>query len=121
MGEKENHTPIAEIALDFWRQYRYTGDKKFLEEKALPFIVAASEFFESLLVKESDGLYHARESTGYEGWIKLKDGLTDLVYAKSLFKTALEALKVAGTDNPKAKKWKGYLGKPGATSCCKGE
>ncbi len=109
LGLKENHTPVAEIALDFWRQYQYTGDNYFLKEKALPFIVAASEFFESLLVKESDGLYHARESTGYEGWIKLKDGLTDLVYAKSLFKTALEALKVAGTDNPKAKKWKGIL------------
>ncbi|MCX6219568.1 MAG: hypothetical protein NTZ69_01100 [Bacteroidia bacterium] len=109
LGLKENHTPVAEIALDFWRQYQYTGDSYFLKEKALPFILAASEFFESLLIKESDGLYHAKESTGYEGWIKLKDGLTDLVYAKALFTTALEALKVAGTDNPKAKKWKEIL------------
>ena len=37
-GENDNHTPVAEMALDFWRQYRYTGDKNFLKEKALPFI-----------------------------------------------------------------------------------
>ena len=109
LGEHLNHTPIAEIALDFWRQYQYTCDKKFLKEKALPFIVEAARFFESLLVKEIDGLYHAKESTGYEGWIKLKDGLTELVYARALFATALEALRVADTDLPEAIKWKEIL------------
>jgi alpha-L-fucosidase 2 len=104
-GEKGNHTPVAEIALDFWRQYQYTGDKNFLKEKALPYILEAAKFFESLFIKESDGLYHAKEGTGYEGWIKLKDGLTELVYAKALFTTALEALKVAGTNLTEAKKW----------------
>jgi alpha-L-fucosidase 2 len=110
LGQYENHTPVAEIALDFWRQYQYTCDKKFLKEKALPFILEATRFFESLLKKEDDGLYHARESTGYEGWIKLKDGLTDMVYARVLFATALEALKTAGMDIPEVKKWKEILG-----------
>jgi len=108
-GEQGNHTPVAEIALDFWRQYQYTGDKKFLEEKALPFIVEASRFFESLLVKETDGFYHAKEGTGYEGWIKLKDGLTELAYAKALFTTALEALKAAGKNIPESKSWEEIL------------
>ena len=105
-GEKINHTPIAEIALDFWRQYQYTGDQIFLREKALPFIVEAARFYVSILVKEDDGLYHAKEGSGYEGWIKLKDGLTELVYAKALFTAALEALKVSGTNRPEAAKWK---------------
>jgi alpha-L-fucosidase 2 len=111
MGIAENHTPVAEIALDFWRQYRYTGDKIFLKEKALPFLIEATRFFESLLIKETDGLYHAKESTGYEGWIKLKDGLTDLVYAKALFTTVLEGLKIASVDIPEAKRWLDILGK----------
>jgi len=110
LGENANHTPVAEIALDFWRQYRYTGDKKFLKEKALPFIVEAARFFESLLVKETDGLYHAKEGTGYEGWIKLKDGLTELVYARVLFTTALEALRVVESDLPEAKRWSEIAG-----------
>ena len=108
-GEKINHTPIAEIALDFWRQYQYTCDKQFLKEKALPFIVEAARFYESILVKENDGLYHAKEGTGYEGWIKLKDGLTELVYAQALFSTALEAIKVAGAKLPEATRWKEIL------------
>ncbi len=108
-SEIRNHTPIAEIALDFWRQYQYIGDKKFLKENALPFMVEAARFFQSLFVKEMDGLYHAKEGTGYEGWIKLKDGLTELVYARALFSTTLEALKVAGENLPEAGKWKDIL------------
>lgn len=100
---KDNHTPVAEIALDFWRQYQFTNDKKFLKEQALPFILEASRFFQSLLVKESDGLYHAKEGTGYEGVIKLHDGLTELVYTRKLFTVALEALKLAKVDIPEAK------------------
>ena len=104
-SENANHTPVAEIAMDFWRQYRYTCDKKFLEEKALPFIIEAARFFESLLEKEDDGLYHARKGTGYEGWIELKDGLTELTYARMLFETVLGALKAAGRQIPEAEKW----------------
>ena len=109
LSQSENHTPVAEIALDFWRQYQYTCDEKFLNEKALPFIVEAARFFESLFVKESDGLYHAKEGTGYEGWIKLKDGLTELVYARALFSTALDALRANGTKLQEATKWKDIL------------
>jgi alpha-L-fucosidase 2 len=105
-GEKINHTPIAEIALDFWRQYQYTGDKKFLSEKALPFMLEAARFYETILVKESDGRYHATEGSGYEGWIKLKDGLTELTYAHTLFSSVLDALKAAGINLPEAAKWK---------------
>ncbi len=107
--ELSNHTPVAEIALDFWRQYQYTGDKKFLKEKALPFIMEAAKFFVSLFVKESDGLYHAREGTGYEGWIKLKDGLTEIVYCRVLLSVAMEALKAAGSHAGDTKKWKEIL------------
>lgn len=111
-GEKINHTPIAEIALDFWRQYQYTGDKKFLNEKVLPFMVEAARFYESILEKEGDGKYHAKEGSGYEGWIKLKDGLTELTYATALFSATLEALKETKTVLPEALKWKDILDHP---------
>lgn len=108
-GELKNHTPVAEIALDFWRQYQYTGDKNFLKEKTLPFMIEAARFYQSLLVKEEDGYFHAKEGTGYEGWIKLKDGLTELVYAEALFSTVLKALTETGMDLPEAEKWKEIL------------
>ena len=106
---KDNHTPVAEIALDFWRQYQFTSDRIFLKEKALPFILEAARFFESLFVKENDGLYHAKEGNGYEGFVILHDGLTELVYARTLFTTALEALKTADTDIPESKRWRDIL------------
>lgn len=109
LNESHNHTPVAEIALDFWRQYLYTCDKKFLIEKALPFITDAALFFQSLFVKEADGLYHAKEGTGYEGWIKLKDGLTEIVYARVLFTTALKAQKEAGAQLAEAETWRNIL------------
>ncbi len=95
-NESHNHTPVAEMALDFWRYYQYTGDQRFLKDQAIPFITEAALFFESLLIKEQDGKYHAREGSGYEGWILLKDGLTELVYADVLFRIVLEAYSVAG-------------------------
>jgi hypothetical protein len=107
--ENANHTPVAEIALDFWRQYKYTCDRTFLKEKALPFIIEAARFYESLLEKGADGLYHAKKGTGYEGWIELKDGLTELVYARVLFAAALEALKEARSELPEAVRWKEML------------
>jgi hypothetical protein len=109
LSELDNHTPVAEIALDFWRQYKYTGDKILLKEKALPFMLEAAKFLASRFTKEPDGLYHAREATGYEGWIKLKDALTELVYARALFSAALDALAAAKTDVPEAKTWKDIL------------
>lgn len=104
-NESHNHTPIAEMALDFWRHYQYTGDRQFLKEQALPFITEAALFFETLLIKEADGKYHAREGTGYEGWILLKDGLTELVYADRLFSIALEVHKELGVLHPKNSLW----------------
>ncbi len=105
LNELANHTPVAEIALDFWRQYRYTCDETFLKDKALPFIIEAARFYVSLLEKKPDGLYHAREGTGYEGWIKLYDGLTELVYARALLTTALAACAQAGLVIPEIKQW----------------
>ncbi|MEQ8924782.1 MAG: hypothetical protein RLO81_03150 [Fulvivirga sp.] len=104
-----NHTPVAEIALEFWRQYQFTNDKDFLRERALPYILEASEFFESLMVKGDDGYFHPSVSTGYEGWIELEDGLTDLSLAKKIFETALVAIKEVGLQYSESKQWKNIL------------
>ncbi|MCL5019326.1 MAG: hypothetical protein M1426_02460, partial [Patescibacteria group bacterium] len=109
LSELDNHTPVAEIALDFWRQYRFTEDKEFLRTRAVPYMIEAAKFFESLFEKGSDGKYHAKNGTGYEGWIKLKDGLTELVYAKTLFSASIDALTEAGVNEPRSEKWKEIL------------
>jgi len=105
-SEFVNHTPVAQIAMDFWRQYTYTCDHEFLKTRALPYILEAAKFFESLFERGEDGKYHAKSGTGYEGWILLRDGITELTYGRVLFATALDALNQAGVTEPRAAKWK---------------
>ena len=105
LAELSNHTPVAEIALDFWRQYNYTKDKTFLHRQVLPYMIEASRFLSTRLAKEPDGRYHAVEGTGYEGWIKLRDGLTELVYVRALLQATLAALLEADQQIPEMKGW----------------
>lgn len=99
-GEKHNHTPVGEIALDFWRQYLYTGDMEFLKNKALPYMLGAAKFFASLFVKEEDGKYHAKGGSAYEGLGLVYDPITELAMAKVLFGAVLQALKITGASDP---------------------
>ena len=104
-----NHTPVAEIALDFWRQYRYTGDAEFLRTRALPYLTEASLFFEFLLEPDEDGTYHARCGTAYEGWIDLRDAISELACARALFAATLEAYRLIGGDHPRLARWRAVL------------
>lgn len=106
VAEFLNHTPVAQIAMEFWRQYRFTGDRDFLKKRAFPFILEAAHFFESLFEKGSDGKYHAKEGTGYEGWIKLRDCISELTYGKMLFSIAIKIVEEGGIEEPRVKKWK---------------
>jgi len=108
-SEFHNHTPVAQIAMDFWRQYRYTGDSAFLRGRALPYILEAARFFESRFHKGRDGKYHAGEGTGYEGWILLHDGTAELASARALFSVALAALQEAGVAEHRANRWREIL------------
>ncbi len=111
-GDKDyNHTPVGQIAMDFWRYYRYTGDKIFLREKGLPFMTKAAEFFESLLEKRADGFYHAKSGTPYEGRAMVEDlvedAVTELSTAKALFENTSRAAEELGVDlGEKMQRWK---------------
>ncbi len=95
-AENDNHTPVCEIALDFWRQYLYTCDKEFLKEKALPFMLGAARFFASRFVKEADGKYHAIGGTPYESVDVFYDVVSELYMARALFTAVLRALDETG-------------------------
>lgn len=108
-GEFRNHTPVAQIALDFWRQYQYTQDPAFLKTQALPYLLEAARFFESLFEKGDDARYHARKGTGYEGWIELRDAVSELACARALYTATLDALRTAAVDDPAAPRWQALL------------
>lgn len=109
LSELSNHTPAAEIALDFYRQYKYTCDKVFLAEKALPYMIAAARYIQTLFEKKDDGKYHAIRGTGYEGWIQLSDSTTETACGRALFRAVLEALADTGQSAPEEKLWRDIL------------
>lgn len=105
-SEFHNHTPAAQIAMEFWRQYQYTGDRAFLREQALPYMTEAALFFATLFEKAPDGTYHARGGSGYEGGPLLRDVVSEIVTAHVLFPAVLEAMHIAGTTHPESAKWR---------------
>lgn len=108
-SENHNHTPVGEVALDFWRQYQYTGDMDFLKNKALPYILGAARFTASLYVKEEDGFYHAQCGNAYEGGALYYDPITELAMARVLFDVALKALAQADAKDPDMDLWADIL------------
>lgn len=92
----ENHTPGLQIAMDFWRHYKYTGDKNFLQERAFPVMFEVVRWFMSLITKGEDGKYHVESGTGYESFTLVKDPITDLAMIQSLFPAVIEAREILG-------------------------
>ncbi len=45
------------LAAHFYDYYLFTGDKKFLEERALPFMEEVALFYEDFLILDKDGMY----------------------------------------------------------------
>jgi hypothetical protein len=109
IGVKDNHTPVMEIALDFWRQYRYTGDRIFLLTHALPYMIEAALFLESRFHLEEDGCYHAEEGTALEGSVLFRDVASELVYGRALLEALLAALEDAGVQHEHADHWRHLL------------
>ena len=104
-SEFRNHTPVAQIAMEFWKQYQYTGDLRFLKEQALPYMTAAAVFFAFLFEKDADGTYHAKSGLGYEGGPLMRDVISEIVTAHVLFSAVLEALEITAASHPEREKW----------------
>ena len=55
------------IAAMFYDYYCYTGDKKFLKDRVMPFLKETANFFEDFLKTDIDGLYISYPSYSPEG------------------------------------------------------
>ena len=80
-----NATPGAQVAMQMWRHWRFTGDEAFLHGIALPFMREVVLFYLDMFQKEADGVYHIHGTTAYEGNAPTDDTLTDVVTARMLF------------------------------------
>ena len=85
--DSDNHTCGAQMSMEMWHHWKYTGDEEFLNNYALPMMKASVEYYLDILDKGEDGLYHTRKTCGYEGNYLMDDTITDLAMMKILFRT----------------------------------
>ena len=108
-GMHHNHTPGAQIALDFWRHYAYTGDETFLREDAWPVIREVMRFNAACLKLGADGRYHIHGTRAYEGSPLFQDTITDLAMIRALIPVAVEAGRLNGHNPAELEHWQTLL------------
>ncbi|MBZ5858784.1 glycoside hydrolase family 95 protein [Flavihumibacter profundi] len=91
-----------------WEHYAFTGDKKFLAEKAYPLMKGAALFTLDWLVEDKDGWLVTAPSTSPENTFKSRNGenfsvavasTMDMSIIWDLFTNLIEASTVLGIDN----------------------
>lgn len=108
-GLNHNQTPGAQVALDFWRHYAYTGDEQFLRNSAWPILREVARYNAATLQEGADGLLHVSKTSAYEGSPLFEDTITDLAMMRGLFPAAIRAGKLVGHDPAELERWEKQL------------
>lgn len=105
----------AWYSLFYYDYYLYTGDKKFLEERALPFMLESVLFYEDFLEKGVNGKYIFNPSYSPENNPKNNhsqaciNATMDVMAANSLLQTLIAACYDLNVYPEKVKVWKKML------------
>ena len=96
----------AWLCQDLYRHYEYTGDQKFLKEKAWPVMKGAAQFMLGWLVKGPDGYLVTNPSTSPENDFKLNGKAyqismattMDMSIIRDLFNNCIQTLSILNID-----------------------
>ncbi len=88
----------AEIAMQFWWNYLYTGDDVFLREQAYPLMKAVATFYVNYLEKDARGCYGIWPANAHETFLKVHNPTPDLAGIRYLFPALIQASTQLGTD-----------------------
>jgi hypothetical protein len=101
----------------FYDYYLYTGDEKFLAERALPFMEKVAAFFEDFVFEGPDGKYILSPATSPENTPGNTDSQAtfnatmDVAAAKELLQNTIDASRKLGRNADKIPVWEKMLGK----------
>jgi hypothetical protein len=98
----------SQFFYDYWQ---YTGDENFLKDKAMPFMLACSEFYEFILTKDDQGRYMFLPSyspeVGPKGYHPLAINATmDIAALKQLLRNLLNLAELGYLESSKVPHWK---------------
>ncbi len=102
-------SPLAAawLTLHLWEHYRFTGDRKFLQEKAYPIMKEAAEFVQTFLIEDKNGRLVSAPSMSPENSFKLPNGekhqityapAIDVEIIMALYKACIESASILSTD-----------------------
>jgi len=87
------------LSTHLWEHYLFTGDKRFLKERAYPVMKGAALFFQDYLVRDSiTGALISGPSTSPEQGGLVMGPTMDHQIIRSLFKATAEAARILGVD-----------------------
>ena len=107
---------LAWIAHNFWLHYKYSGDRDFLREKALPMIKESWQVYNHVLEQEEDGKLHlpicfSPEYGECTPEVWQKDSSFDAALIRFLCLALTEASQVLNIDDPDIVRYKEILEK----------
>ena len=127
-GKKENTQPhvlywtgsSAWISAIYYDYYLYTGDRKFLLERAYPFMKESALFYEDFLVYDENGKLKSYPSNSpenrpdgdFEGAREISVSINatmDFALIKELLTNLISASQVLGIDSDKREEWQKML------------
>jgi hypothetical protein len=103
------------VAHYYYDYYLYTGDRKFLEQRALPFMKEAALFYEDFLTLGPDGHYVFSPSYSPENTPRNSDNQAsisatmDIWVARELLSNLVSAYQTLGIDDSNVSRWKQML------------
>ena len=99
----------AEIAMQFWWNYLYTGDDKFLRNRAYPLMKSVGQFYVNYLEKDAGGRYIMYPSNAHEAFWKVQNPTPDLAGIRYVFNSLIEASKRLNADAEMRPVWQDRL------------
>ena len=99
----------AELAVQAWWRYRYTGDVAWLRSHAYPLLRGAVEFYRGLSMRGADGRYHLHGTNVHEDFWGATDSIMDLAAIRGAAPLAIRAAEILAVDEPLRGLWRDLL------------
>jgi alpha-L-fucosidase 2 len=98
------YTAGADVAIKMYMRYRYTNDRKFLEQVAYPFMKEVAKFYQGMLTFDGKQ-YVLASSNARENFWNVRNSLPDLAAIQALFPMAIEAGGILDQDPGLREEW----------------
>jgi len=104
-------SPNAELAHLAWKRYEFSGDRRWLADKAYPLLRGAAEFYRNFptLKKDEKGVYHIDLVNHGEGLWGARDTMEIVGVVRGMLPAAIRASEILDIDPELRGKWRQLL------------